>query len=199
MQELSTRRLLLRPFAPADAEAIHTAVYGDPLVCEHFCGLPWSLEQVRSWLAYHHLDTRYGDLGYLAVERRADQRVLGLVGLRPYVAAWIAWQDAPREPFSRLEMELTYALGQAWWGHGYATEACAALIGYAFTELRLQRLAYSVCVHNVPSWKLMKRLGFRFQRNLRPESGEEVVGILDNTLLTSEERRADAACAPLRR
>ena len=180
MEQLETERLSLRPFVPEDAEAVWRQIYGDPAVCEHFCGLTWTLDEVRQWVAFHRYDTRWGDLGYLAVERRSDRAVLGLVGLRPYVAAWIVWQDDPDSPHSRLEMELTYALGRRHHGAGYAAEACNALIGYAFEFLRLKRIAYSVPVANVASWRLMKRLGFRFERNLRPEAFEDIVGILDN-------------------
>ena len=182
MTRLETERLTLRPFVSGDAYGIHGVVFSDPEVCEQFCGLPWTIEEVRHWVAYTHLDTRYGDVGYLAVVRREDRVMLGLVGLRPYVAAGIIWRDDPHPRFARLEMELTYAFGAAFQRQGYATEACNAVIGYAFRGLRLPRLAYAVHVHNVPSWKLMKRLGFRFERNLRPEGYEDIVGILDNHL-----------------
>lgn len=183
MDNLDTDRLVLRPFSPEDVVPIWRVIYGDPRVCEHYCGITWSVDEVRQWVTYHQLDTRYGDIGFAAVVRKCDQQIVGLVGLRPYVARWIVWQDAPNETFSRQEMELTYAFGREFWGQGYATEACSAVIGYAFRELRLPRLAYTVHVNNLNSWKLMRRLGFRFQRNLRPEAYEDVVGILDNTLL----------------
>jgi len=186
MERLDTERLHLRPFTADDAEGIYEAVYGDPVVCQHFCGLTWSMTEVDQWVSFHHNDTRFGDLGYLAITRRSDRRILGLVGLRPYVATWIVWQDDPHARHARMEMELTYALGQAYQGQGYASEACNAVIGYAFRYLRLPRLAYTVNVQNIGSWRLMKRLGFRFQRNLRPEAWDSVIGILDNHLLDSE-------------
>lgn len=186
MERLDTERLHLRPFVVDDAEGIWEAVYNDPAVCQHFCGLTWSLAEVKQWTSFHHLDTRMGDLGYLAITHRADGRIIGLVGLRPYVATWIVWQDDPHAVFARMEMELTYALGQDYWGQGYAAESCNAVIGYAFRYLRLQRLAYAVNVQNTNSWRLMKRLGFRFQRNLRPDAWDTVIGVLDNHLLDED-------------
>ena len=38
-----------------------------------------------------------------------------------------------------LFTEIGYALGKAYWGHGYATEAARAVLEYAFRDLRVRR------------------------------------------------------------
>jgi len=90
------------------------------------------------------------------------------------------WEDAPDSPYNNLEVELSYAFGRAYHRRGYAAEACRALIDYAFRELKIPRIAYGVDGDNVPSWSLMKSLGFRLGKNLHPDESNEVVGILDN-------------------
>ena len=67
------------------------------------------------------------------------------------------------------------ALGQC-----YATEAGRALVGYAFETLGLARIAYGVDGANTRSVGVMRRLGFRLERNLHPDGAGAVVGVLDN-------------------
>jgi RimJ/RimL family protein N-acetyltransferase len=185
MRTLETERLLLRPFTLDNVAEIHRQVYSDPIVCEHYCGKTRALEETRQWIAYRIWQLKDSQLGFLAVERKADRELLGLVALQHYVASWIVWEDAPSLPFATLEVELTYALGRAHWKQGYATEACRALIDYAFRELRIPRLAYAVSGANPNSYNLMRRLGFRLGKNLHPDAvgKDDVVGVLENTLL----------------
>lgn len=187
MVNIATERLVLRPLETADAAHLHATLFCDPVVCEHFCGPTWTLAEVTNWVGYHRLDTRWGDIGYLAIVRRADEAVLGVAGLRPYVANWSATEAPCGAGVAHLETELSYALGQEHWGQGYATEACGALVHYAFETLRLPRIAYGVHVDNTRSWQLMKRLGFRFVRHEQPTNWDSVVGILDHPALRSVE------------
>jgi RimJ/RimL family protein N-acetyltransferase len=176
---LETDRLLLRPFTRHD-EAIHRLIYADPVVARRFAGTTRTLEEVREWLIHRVWQAAEDDLGFWAVVRTADDNLLGLVALQPYVPWWIVWEHDPQARHHRLEVELSYALGRGHWGHGYATEAGRALIGYAFERLRLPRIAYGVDRGNLRSVNLMRRLGFRLERNLHPDGAGAVVGILDN-------------------
>lgn len=181
MKPLETDRLLLRPFTPED-EAIHQAVFSDPEVCHFYCRDTKTIEEVRVWLAYRQRQAAGEDFGFLAVVRRDDQVLLGLVALQPYVNSWIVFEDAPASPYHRLEVELSYAFGRAYQRQGYATEACRAVIAYAFRELKLPRIAYAVDGDNIASWSLMKRLGFRLGKDLHTDDGTGVIGILENTV-----------------
>lgn len=182
MKELITSRLHLRPFAPDDAIDLHRVVYADPDVCHFFCGSTKTLDEVRERIAYRIFQLSDSDLGFLAVVRRRDAALLGVVALQPYVASWITWQDAPDELTNRLEVELSYALGREYWRQGYAAEACAAVIDYAFSELRLPRIAYAVDGRNTPSIALMRHLGFHLGSNLHADDAGGVVGVLRNPL-----------------
>ena len=63
----------------------------------------------------------------------------------------------PREvtPYTELD--------RAAWGHGYAAEACQALIGFAFDTLRLNRLVTITAQDNIESIRLLERLGMRVE------------------------------------
>ena len=85
------------------------------------------------------------------------------------------------------QVELTYALGHVFWNQGCATEAGRAMIEHGFRELNIGRIVNSVAAENVRSANLMKTLGLRIERNLRPDpfSGPRVdspgvIGVLDS-------------------
>jgi RimJ/RimL family protein N-acetyltransferase len=180
LPRLATERLVLRPFT-RDDEAIHRLVWADPEVAGPYSGgRSKSLEQVREWLVHRFLQAAEDDLGFWAVIRVADDALLGLVALQPYVPWWIVWEHDPAARHRRVEVELSYAFGRRYWGNGYATEAGRALIGYAFDTLRLARIAYGVDAANTRSVGVMRRLGFRLERNLYPDGAGAVIGVLDN-------------------
>jgi RimJ/RimL family protein N-acetyltransferase len=80
--------------------------------------------------------------------------IIGCVGL---MATSLAAQYDPRllgaiEPLASFLPEV--------WGRGYATEALAAVVRYAFEQLSLSQLAAVNDVPNEASNRLLKRLGF---------------------------------------
>ncbi len=117
--ELTTARLHLRPFTPADHEAIH-AVYSDPEVMRHVGhGAHATLAETANALRI------YGDVlarrgySFLAVTERETGTLLGDGGLHPLGGV------GP-------DVELGYTLARDAWGRGYATELGRALVIHAF-------------------------------------------------------------------
>jgi RimJ/RimL family protein N-acetyltransferase len=161
-----------------DLEALHHAVYGDPENYWSHGGKP--LDYTREIIEMKQFP---GTFGSLAVVRRADDTLLGMVNLEPYVASWIRFEEAAPSPFNPVEVELSYVLGREYWGNGYATEAGEALLEYAFRELRLSRLVSTTRSDNTRSQGVLRRLGFRLTRNLHPDHPHEVVAIRDNDLI----------------
>jgi RimJ/RimL family protein N-acetyltransferase len=186
MRILETERLVLRPFTDEDI-AIHRVVFSDPEVCRYYCGKTRTEEQVREWLIHRRWQTNSEDqLGFLAVVRKSDDQILGLVALQPFVAIWLVWKDPAESPFAPLVVELSYAFGREYQGQGYATEACRALIEYGFQEMRIPRLTNAIAAENTPSWRLCERLGFHQAEDMHSDDGGPI-WVLDNHLL--EERR----------
>jgi aminoglycoside 6'-N-acetyltransferase len=54
-----------------------------------------------------------------------------------------------------------FTLARPYWGQGYATEACGAVLEYLFSELKLHRVTADCDVNNHASYRLLERLGFR--------------------------------------
>lgn len=87
--------------------------------------------------------------------------------------------------------EIGYLLGRAYWGQGYAREAIAAFIDFAFFTLDLRRLEATVDVRNVASNRLLQRLGFVREGVLRERwlAAGELQDINLHALLKREWRR----------
>jgi [ribosomal protein S5]-alanine N-acetyltransferase len=68
---------------------------------------------------------------------------------------------------SNRRAEIGYALGRAWWGKGYMTEALPALLRFAFGPLSLHRIEADVDPRNLPSLRSVESLGFRREGYLR--------------------------------
>jgi RimJ/RimL family protein N-acetyltransferase len=85
---------------------------------------------------------------------RAEGRFIGCVGLtRPSF-------EAPFTPCT----EVSWRLARESWGHGYATEAARACLGFAFEELALGEVLAFTTPGNVRSWAVMRRLGMTCDR-----------------------------------
>ncbi len=55
---------------------------------------------------------------------------------------------------------LGYWLSEEWQGKGFMTQGARAVLGYAFTDLRLERVNAATLVHNKKSRAMLERLGF---------------------------------------
>lgn len=59
------------------------------------------------------------------------------------------------------EAEIGWGLDPAYQGHGYATEAAAALVRICFEDLAVRRITATAFTGNGPSLRIMERLGMR--------------------------------------
>ena len=180
LPRFQTGRLHLRPLIAADVDRLCPLIYADPVVRRWFASGS-SYEEVCRLHAdkvRHNEGAGHGGFGYWAVLLCTTRQLVGHVVLGPpEPVPWIELDpDSPSHPLGR-EVELGYAFGQEYWGRGYATEACQAILGYAFGTLGLRRLVNSVCRENHRSLRLLRRLGFRLEDNLADPAF--LVGVLD--------------------
>ncbi len=143
-----TERLRLRRSAPGDAEAI-SAYRSDPEV-HRFQG--WERtdpEGVRAEIL--EMAGRIpGDPGWvqLSLEERATGRLVGDVGMSP----------AEGEPGV---IKVGYTVDPAHQGRGYATEAVAALVSYAFDRLGARVVRAYASAENIASIRVAEKVGMR--------------------------------------
>jgi RimJ/RimL family protein N-acetyltransferase len=99
-------------------------------------------------------------LGLYLVERLADWAPLGLCGL------------LRRENLA--DPDIGFALAARYHGQGYAREAAAATLQFAWDRLQLPRVVAIVMPVNAPSRRLLEDLGMVLERTVRltPEAEE---------------------------
>lgn len=175
---IETERLVLRPFVDEDAARVlqilsHPSVY--PWLDDPPTEPMADLQAAHAWVrrvkereATHRFDVRR------AVEVRATGVVAGTVLVAPAI----------RKNGTDLgEHELGWHLHPDSWGHGYATEAAAAMLDRVFA-LGLPDVWVGMMVENHASRAVAERLGLPFQ-GVRPDPWYEGESPLFHT--TAEE------------
>jgi ribosomal-protein-alanine N-acetyltransferase len=150
-----TPRLQLRALQPIDAEAV-LRLGGDPVIAETMISVPHPLPRaiVEEWIACSEATNGSSPHRYFAAVRSADQELVGVVALR----------HIDRE---HLQAELSFWIGRPHWGQGLAVEAAAAIVGFAFEALGVNRLEAYHMVRNPASGHVLQRMGFEREGVLR--------------------------------
>ncbi|ABL84042.1 GCN5-related N-acetyltransferase [Nocardioides sp. JS614] len=153
---LHTDRVLLRPFDDGDADALY-ALHSDARVLRYWDSPPWTERgRAERFIATCRQLAEEGSGARPAIERRSDGVFLGWCGLT-------RWNPDHRTA------ALGYCLREAAWGHGYATEAAAALLRWAFDTLDLNRVQAEADTRNAASARVLEKLGFRREGTLRED------------------------------
>jgi RimJ/RimL family protein N-acetyltransferase len=161
-EALRTQRLLLRRSIPEDAEAI--SVYrSDPEV-----------QRYQGWERTDPDGTRIeiekmqgrdpGEEGgwvQMSVEEIASGRLVGDVGLSP----------AEGEPGV---IKVGYTMAPEFQGKGYATEAVAALVDYAFDKLDADVVRAYASAENTPSLRVAEKVGMTLMETFERRYEDEV-------------------------
>lgn len=157
---LYTERLCLRVPAGQDAEALYH-LFADAEVMQGLGREPVSaVEEVRAMIDEDMIaGWRADGLGAFVLETLAtDRQVIGQAGLmifdrRDWTPSTWAKAGAHAQP------ELGWALARAHWGHGYATEAAAAIRDWAHERPDVDRLVSLISPANIRSQRVARRLG----------------------------------------
>lgn len=146
-----TERLRLRTWDDARWESFVRDT-NTPAVMRWLGGV-FSPEQMAA--ARARLDSYQADFGFTfwAVERKADNALLGFCGLKRANAAGA-------EPLHG-EVEVGWRLREEAWGQGFAKEAAIASLDLAFDRFGAERVIAFTAKGNLPSQGLMTRLGMR--------------------------------------
>ena len=106
---------------------------------------------------------------------------MGSVGFAPALAPFGLLPSFEPTTHFTPEVGLFWALFPEHWGNGYASEAAAAMVLYAFRELRLRRIVATTEHNNTRSINVMRRLGMRIERNPQADPPWlQTVGVLNN-------------------
>ncbi len=112
-----------------------------------------------------YINTVYRILGFgiWSVVRRDDDRIIGWCGL--FLSECPKQESGSRQKTgsdSREEygIELGYLIGSPYRGHGYAKEACEAILAYTFGEIGVNRVMLRTARENTDAIRLAQHLGF---------------------------------------
>lgn len=144
-----TKRLTFRKFERGDVNVIH-AMRSDPEIMRFIGDLSEDPADSEKWMTKICAPWNKEGIGYLAIVEKATGQLSGWCGL------WVVPETQ--------EIEVGYAIAKSKWGRGYATEAAAAFVEYAFRELELARIVALAFPENAASINVMKKLGMRYVR-----------------------------------
>lgn len=167
MAPMKTKRLTLRPYEKSDLTQL-ALIAGEPDIAviprdAPSAGAETAHVLAEAWIDYVRSSMRAGTAYEFAVIERARRRLIGTAGL----------STVDRR---RLVGELSFwVTGQAR-GKGYATEAAAAVVDFAFTQLELTRLLARTETHHTSAIRVLHKLGFNPSVGLRRTLTRKRVG-----------------------
>ncbi len=155
-ERFTSTRLVIRRFSVADAEAL--ASYRSDLEVARYQDwvCPYPVSEARQFIASLHqlAPGTPGTWFQFAVSLTPSGLLIGDVALRTSRA------DA-------RQGEIGFTFAAAHQGQGYATEAVRAVTQYAFVELVMHRVISRTDARNLRAQRLLERLGFRREGELR--------------------------------
>src|SRR5689334_22942648 len=142
--QLETERLIMRGPSGSDFEPF-AKMMADPDVARFIAPAP--MERSDAWRALSSAIGHWALRGYGAwtVMRKSDGAYVGRVGMI--------------NPEGWPGLEIGWTLDKPHWGKGYATEAAAAAMRYAFLTQPVDRLISCIDPDNVASQQVAKRIG----------------------------------------
>lgn len=144
---LHSSRLLLRPYAPGDAEAMFENWASDPRVTRFLTWTPHEIpaftrQVLDAWVKGYQNDD------YLHWGITLEGRLIGDVAVTIY---------SERSEYA----ELGYCLSHDAWGKGVMTEAVGSVTGYLFDIVGFHRVVIRHAVKNPASGRVAEKCGFR--------------------------------------
>lgn len=148
---LLTPRLHLRPWRKTDLPAM-AAVSANAEVMRYFPATQ-TTEETKAFIGRQHLQQEERGYCFFAAELRETSQVIGFIGLShndymPDVAPCV---------------EIGWRLAPSTWGKGLAPEGAQACLDFGFQELGLTEIYAHTTVANLPSRRVMEKIGMREQ------------------------------------
>jgi RimJ/RimL family protein N-acetyltransferase len=165
-----TERLTVRPATSADLRTVFEVR---------------TLPEVAQWMperptSYPEFVLRFGELGILArtLVMELDGDVIGDL----YLHVTDAWAQEDVAGEAGQEAEIGWCLSPAHQGHGYVTEGAVELVRICFEDLGVRRITAAAFADNVPSLRIMERLGMRQENHGIRDSLHRDLGWIDGVV-----------------
>jgi RimJ/RimL family protein N-acetyltransferase len=163
---IETPRLILRPPTQEDLQD-WVKFAADEKTMQHLGGvqpasMAWRslMTMIGSWAAYQY--------AMFSVIEKSSGQWIGRIG--------------PWQPLDWPGQEVGWGLHAQYWHHGYASEAAAASIDWAFGHLNWPEVIHTISAENVASIALAEKLGSKYQRQaMLPAPMDMEVGVWQQT------------------
>jgi RimJ/RimL family protein N-acetyltransferase len=140
---ISTERLVIRPFKESDYADLYEYLSLEETY-RFEPGKPVSLEEAKNLASERAKGTNF----WAVTLKNGDNKLIGHVSL------------FEAEPVFKTR-EIGYIFNPVYQNKGYATEATAAIIKYAFEKLNTHRVVAYCSPDNTPSWKVLEKCGMK--------------------------------------
>ena len=160
---LETERLWLRPFVAEDLPAMIPIQLNPDVMRYVDDGKTCPPDQTKRFLQRNLDWSPHDPKGFLAIERKSDQALLGWCGLLSCEIEGVA------------ETEIGYLLAKEAWGQGYATETTKKLLHHAFYTAHFTQLIAMTHPRNVPSQHVLHKCGFQLEKRVTLPKGERLI------------------------
>lgn len=157
---IETERLLLRSYEPEDFEPLYQ-LWSDAEVMKYVrAGWTPTRQEVTDY--FPRVRKRWGErgFGHLAVTLKESGEFIGYCGFQ-YI------EETP-------EVELLYGLARPHWRKGYTTELARACLRWVFENTELERIVALAHPENVGSWRVMEKVGMRYEKMAHHYDGDLV-------------------------
>jgi RimJ/RimL family protein N-acetyltransferase len=173
---IRTKRLILRPFAPEDAERL-AELAGSRQISDTMISVPHPFTIAMAADAIRRYRSEYlgGTDVHFAVGESVTSEIIGYAAIR----------HIDRE---HLEGELSFWIDPNSSGRGFATEAASAAVNYAFDVLGLNRICAYHIVKNDASGRVLERVGMQQEKYLRQRVRKR--GVFEDVLVWAVVRSA---------
>ena len=145
---LETKRLIIGHFTCADIH-MWASIEADPLVRKFVDGKCLSREEAGHYVKMNMDSYVVNGFGRFAVRSKTSKRLIGMCGFLR--------QDE--------EIDFGYRYSAETWGKGIGYEAANKVLNYGLEHLKLKKICAGVAIENIPSIKILEKLGFEFEKN----------------------------------
>lgn len=167
---LETERMSLREVTKEDAPFIHDLVNAPDWLKNIGDRGVRTLDDARKYAIERLLlGCRREGFGFYLMERKTDRAPLGMCGL------------VKRDFLD--DIDIGYALLPQFYGQGYAKEAAEAMMDFAAQKLKLPRLAAITTTTNLPSIRLLEKIGLQHVKNFFAPGDEEELMLFEKVFL----------------
>ena len=162
METIESERLFLRPLTLEDAEFILQLLNTDGFIRYIGDRNVKTIEQAKDYLLNGPLKSyKVNGFGLSLAELKTDRTPVGMCGL------------LKRDYLDHADIGFAFLPDHT--GKGYAYEIAKEIIHYGLNELQMKKIFAIVLSENSSSIKLLKKLGFRYEKNfISPDTGEEL-------------------------